>query len=120
MWEEDMREIKFRAKALDGIWFYWKLLDPIDMEKLAIDTKTLGQYTGLKDRNKKEVYSGDILEFPLEEMKIVIRWDISHGGWQFDCYDDGIDDGVGRGNWDFTIGIAKNSEIIGNIYKNNK
>lgn len=56
-----MREIKFRAKSLDGIWFTWKLLDPIDMAFLAIDPKTLGEYTGFQDHNEKEICEGDIL-----------------------------------------------------------
>lgn len=60
-----MREIKFRAKTVDGIWFGWKLTDPIDMESMvgAIDWSTLGQYTGLKDENDKEIYEGDVIKF---------------------------------------------------------
>ena len=47
------KEIKFRAKSLDGIWFHWKLSDPIDMETLGIDWGTVGQYTGLKDKKRQ-------------------------------------------------------------------
>lgn len=57
-----MREIKFRAKLVDnGKWINWNI--PRQVEFNEIDPKTLGQYTGLKDNNGKEIYEGDIIEF---------------------------------------------------------
>ena len=53
-----MREIKFRAKTKDGVWFYWNITDPIDMESMkdAMEWETLGQFTGLKDKNGKDIF----------------------------------------------------------------
>ena len=109
------REIKFRGRKLDGTWLYgyytiFEGYHKIWCEKHStpydVDGETVGEFTGLKDKNGKEIYEGDILEWPQRKVKDkrVIEY-IDNGFWIH-----GI-----RG---FEMPAEHLREIIGNIHEN--
>ena len=130
-----MREILFRGKAANrkrgqsyrtkyknGDWVYGLLTDPKNWAGYAemtstggvsgveVDANTVGQFTGLTDKNGKRIFEGDIVRWPgRREVGIV-----QYGEFNCSCCD-------GVFGWHFgteDIRDHDSYEVIGNIHDN--
>ena len=112
------REIKFRAwnkkdkvmvdvAAMNfGPSGFWSLIeDAYDAELQLADSYELMQYTGLKDKNGREIYEGDIVKNEYGKV-MEVNYDPRSAAF-------------GVGDYYFgTIGSGKTLEVIGNIFDN--
>ena len=148
------REIKFRGRNKNGEWLYgdilqvakysfivpsdgdwfdfipWKKDNVFHMPRsqYVVNTDTIGQYTGLKDKNSKEIYEGDIVYSEFADgsnCMFLVGWNN-----KLSCF--GVMDEYAYRSkqlgYDFPefdnhlfIKVLKNSKIfkiIGNIYNN--
>lgn len=116
-----MRQIKFRAwdKRTNEMF-----TDGLVVSKEGIlccfngeNQCEIMQFTGLTDKNGIEIFEGDVLENIKEETVISVIWNTTGANWEFNEHNIKFDDGVGRGDWRLTIGVAKNCKVIGNVYE---
>ena len=133
-----MREILFRGKRIDnGEWVEGNIFIPDKLTNreppteilvgtnvvrisYEVDPETVGQYTGLTDKNGKKIFEGDIVDASNEwwyaagpaghdSPVILVEWSNDLCGFE------------PFANYDCDCGVyisAKNCEVIGNIHDN--
>lgn len=119
-----MREIKFRGYSEDlDKWVYGDLLQyrvlPIifdeECEQHECFHSSIGQSTGLFDKNGKEIYEGDIITTDLERPYLIVEY--RNGAFMLNC-NDGLEDyyDIFFGTSEEPKEVYKYGEVIGNIH----
>ena len=118
-----MREILFRGKDLEtGKWLYGSFVNTPNHTYIStngeafpakVEPKTVGQYTGLTDKNGVKIFEGDIVRNIESGTKALVQFFPEHGAFM-----------AWIRNESFSINQVENLgeiempeiEVIGNIY----
>lgn len=116
------RKIMFRGKRVDN--GEWRICSSIEVSTSGItligyeevNPKTVGQFTGLLDKNGKEIYEGDVILAThiaaRLEYKCVVEW---HGDGFVPMCNDGECAGYGLAS---STADMFHIQVIGNIHDN--
>ena len=136
-----MREIKFKAQRIDGKgWVYGSLVNTengqcyifnyyfipaksVPSEKfIEVIPETVCQFTGLKDKNGKYIYEGDVFMFSNSIINVVI---FNQGCFGYDSFRESDFDDINfveLSNYHFKYNEnleGQRIEVIGNIHDKN-
>ena len=127
-----MREILFRGRDNEGDWCegfliyfggaYQILFDLFDCcFRVTVVPETVGQYTGLTDKNGNKIFEGDVIKDTKDNDELLVVDGSTAFGFDFryindaeeDAYTTAFDIGISDDNTYLTTAV-----VVGNIYDN--
>lgn len=121
-----MREILFRGKDIYGKWRYGDLINLTNAIKQicnhtqlehahSVDIKTIGQYTGLTDKNGKRIFEGDVCKNTKTGKIVSVQWHGTMAGYVWSKRKEN-----NQHLFDFgeLFRVCDKYEVIGNIHDN--
>lgn len=127
-----MREILFRGKRIDNDkWIEGSLVVAADryfiyvlvvneLVDFEVDPETVGQYTGLEDKNGIKIFEGDIVEYEEPDFNEKMRASVRYGGFSgnYPAFDIGDHDFDCNGLQ--LICVERLAKVLGNKFDNPK
>lgn len=114
-----MRELKFRAwdgkKMIEDVVpaSESSIIEVYEYEHQYVEVEAVEQYTGLKDKNGKEIYEGDIVRIGryLFDTTTAVVKQHKDGSWL-------VIDRSGKADMPYSLYYHPESVVIGNIHEN--
>jgi uncharacterized phage protein (TIGR01671 family) len=121
----------YNSQAFDGTFVYghlngeYILGDTIEVAEdyyypsfwILVDTNTIGQYTGLEDKNGKKIYEGDIIRFLWGSISFRAEVTFSKGAYVLKNQNNSELNILRSRHVDLLLREVGNCEVIGNIHE---